>query len=116
MQEAQSEKKKKKQQQITLTVEELISEAGLNLIDFLKEQEADKKYLDLPVCPKCKSPKIKRVNVAEDPTGHMGLTPPKFECSDCGHSTRIQLKATNRPFSVKDVELILEAIEAADKP
>ncbi len=112
MQEAQQKKKKKKQQQISLTVEDLISEAGLNLVDFLKELENDKKYIDVPVCPKCKSPKIKRVNASEDPTSHMGLTPPKYECLDCGHTTRIQLKATNRPYSVKDVELILEAIEA----
>jgi transposase-like protein len=115
VQEVQQKKEKRKQQQTILTVQELISEAGFNLIEYLQEQEADKKYLDVPVCLKCKSPKIKRVNGNQDALGHMALAQPKYECPDCGHTTSIQLKATNRPYSVKDVELILEAIDAADK-
>ena len=47
-----------------------------------------------------------------DMSGHMGLTPTKFECRECGWRERIVLKATSRPTSIKDVVIMAEAKEA----
>jgi hypothetical protein len=110
MQDTLEKKKKKKHRQTTLIINEEISESGQELLEFLQELEADKKYVDVQICPECKSPKVKRVNTDGDPLSHMGLVPPKYECSDCGWNGKILLKITNRPLSVKDVELMLEAL------
>ncbi len=47
-----------------------------------------------------------------DISGHMGLTPPRYECRECGWRERLVLKATNRPTSVKDVVIMAEAKDA----
>lgn len=115
MQETMQKKKKKKQNQIIAVLNEDIGEAGQELAEFLDELEADKKYVDVQICPKCKSPKVKRVGtMGGDLWSHMGLVPPKYECPDCGWNARMVVKATNRPLTVKDVELILEAQEVAE--
>jgi hypothetical protein len=48
-----------------------------------------------------------------DLSSHLGWTPPKFECKECGWQGRLVLKATNKRLSVKDVEIIAEASEAS---
>ncbi len=116
MPEAQLQKKKKKQQQTTVLKIEEISESGQKLAEFLEKLEEDKTYLDVQVCPKCKSPKVKRTGTIEgDLFGHMGIVPPKYECSCCGWSGRTVVKVTNRPLTVRDVELIAEALDATDE-
>ncbi len=115
MQETEQKKKKKKQQQ-TVTIQEELSETGQELVEFLQELESEKKYVDVQVCPKCKSPKVKRVDtVSGDLWSHMGITPPRYECLDCGWSDQIVVKVTNRPLRVRDVELIAEALDAEEK-
>jgi hypothetical protein len=56
MSETKQKKKKKKQQALILQTEEL-SESGQELVEFLEELEKEKKYLDVQICPECKSPK-----------------------------------------------------------
>jgi hypothetical protein len=46
---------------------------------------------------------------------HLGWTPPKFECEECGWQGRLVLKASNKKLSVKDVEIIAEASEVSDE-
>lgn len=114
MQEAQQKKKKKKQQTLAPQTEEL-SESGEQLVEFLEELEKEKRYLDVQICPKCKSPKISRVEAqGGDMFGSIGIVPPKYECKDCGWRSQVNVKVTNRPLSVRDVELIAEALEAED--
>jgi hypothetical protein len=50
-----------------------------------------------------------------DMSGHMGLTPPKFECRKCGWRERLVLKATNRSTSVRDVVIMAEAKDAENE-
>jgi ribosomal protein L37AE/L43A len=115
LQQTQQKKKKKKQQTIPAPNEEL-SESGQELIEFLNKLEDEKKYVDVQICPKCKSPKVKRVGTMDgDLWSNMGLIPPKYECSDCGWSDRVLVKVTNRPLTVKDVEIIAEALDANEK-
>ena len=109
---SKEKKKKKKKQLIVLETEQVESELP-ELIEVLEELEKEKKYVDIQVCPHCKSPKVRRVKSMEgDVLGHMGLTPPKYECPKCGWREKLVVKATNKPTTVKDVVLLAEANEA----
>lgn len=109
MQEQKRKRKKQNQQQIQ-PLDEQISDSGQELINALNELEHQKIYVEIPICPKCKSPRIRRVDsTGGDMFGNMGITPPKYECSECGHTAQTILKATNKPLTVKEVEHIAEA-------
>lgn len=111
--EEQKQKKKKKKQLAVLETEKVESELLPELVEALDELEKEKKYVDIQICPYCKSPKVRRVGSTRgDMSGHMGLTPPKHECRECGWRGRLVVKATNRPTSVKDVVIMAEAAEA----
>ena len=49
-----------------------------------------------------------------DMWAHIGMLPPSYECPDCGWQERLVLKATNKPLSVREVELIREAMDVKD--
>ncbi|MDR2719238.1 MAG: hypothetical protein LBC03_00305 [Nitrososphaerota archaeon] len=114
MSETQQKKKKKKQQsQLSLMETEHIESTLLpEIVEKLNELAKEKKYLDIQVCPKCKSPLIKRVeSMSGDIFSHMGFTPPKYECKECSWRGYIELKATNKPTTVKEVVIMAEANE-----
>ena len=111
--EQEQEKKKKKKRLSVLKTEKVESELVPQLVEALEELEKEKKYVDIQVCPKCKGPSVRRVgSMTGDMSGHMGLTPPKYECRVCGWRERLVLKATNRPTSVRDVVIMTEAKDA----
>ena len=58
--EEQKKKKKKKRQQTVLETEKVESELLPELVEALDALEKEKKYLDIQVCPRCKSPLVKR--------------------------------------------------------
>ena len=107
------ENKKRKKQLKQLTVlkeEENESPVLLELIGLLEDLRKEGKLLDIQICPKCKSPKVRRIGtLSGDLWGHMGILPSKYECEECGWRTRLVLEATNRPLNVKDVAMIAEA-------
>ena len=114
MSETQQKKKRKKRENL-LEMERGDSELLPELVEALEELEKQRKYVDIQICPKCKSPRVRRVgSMTGDVSGHMGLTPPKYECSECGWRERLVIKATNRPTNVKDVVIMAEAKEAED--
>ena len=117
MSETQEQKKKKKRKHPSLLESERVeSELFPELIEVLEELEKERKYVDIQVCPKCKGPLVRRVgSMTGDMSGHMGLTPPKYECRECGWRERLVLKATNRPTSIKDVAIMAEAKDAEDE-
>jgi uncharacterized protein with PIN domain len=116
MSEQEQKKKKKKKLLSLLESEKAESELLPELVRALEELEKERKYVDIQVCPKCKGPLVRRVDsMAGDISGHMGLTPPKFECRECGWRERLVLKATNRPTSVKDVVIMAEAKDAENQ-
>jgi len=115
-QEQEKKKRKKKKHLSSLETERAESELFPELMKALEELEKEKKYVDIQVCPKCKSPLVRRVgSMTGDMSGHMGLTPPKFECRECGWRERTVLKATNRPTSIKDVVIMAEAKDAENE-
>ncbi len=81
-----------------------------------KELAKEKKYVDIQVCPKCKSPFVRQVgNMGGDTSAHIGFTPPTFACGECGWRGKTVLKATNKPTTTKDVVIMSEATDAAEK-
>ena len=118
MAETQTQKKKRKKQQLALLEQPQEEEAIQNAVEVteaLEELEKQGKRVDIQVCPKCKSHKVRRAkSTGGDMWGHIGVAPPSYECPNCGWQERVVLKATNKPLSVRDVELIREAIDAKD--
>ena len=115
-QEQENKKRKKKKHRSLLETERVESELFPELMRGMEELEKEKKYVDIQVCPKCKGPLVRRVgSMIGDMSGHMGLTPPKYECRECGWRERIVLKATNRPTSVKDVVIMAETKDAENE-
>ena len=111
--EEQKQKKKKKKQMTVLETEKVESELLPELVQALNELEKEKKYVDIHVCPKCKSPLVQRVgSMVGDMSAHMGFTAPKYECRECGWRERTVLKATNKPTTVRDVVILAEATDA----
>jgi RNase P subunit RPR2 len=116
MSEQEQKRKKKKKHPSLLENEKVESELLPEFVNALEELERERKYVDIQVCPKCKVPLVRRVGpMMGDMSGHMGLTPPKFECRKCGWRERLVLKATNRPTSVRDVVIMAEAKDAENQ-
>ena len=115
MSETQTQKKKRKKKQVSL-VEQVQEETAIQnateVTQVLEELESEGVRLDIQVCPKCKSPRVRRAkSTGGDMWGHLGMLPESYECPDCGWQERLVLKATDRKMSVRDVELIREAMD-----
>jgi len=81
------EKKRKKRQKqlVILKEEETESTEIVRLVSILEDLEKEGRHVDLQVCPNCKSSKVHRIGtMSGDMSGHMGITPVKFECAGCG--------------------------------
>ncbi len=118
MAESQIQKKKRKKQHTLLEAveEETAIQNAMDVTEALDELKKEGKRLDIQVCPKCKSPRVRRAkSTGGDMWGHLGMVQPSYECPDCGWQERIVIKATNKPLTVKEVELIREAMEIEDK-
>ena len=117
MSETERRKKKRKKKRQFVILEEQAKESEVaELVKVLEELEKEGKLVEVQVCPKCKSPRVRRVKtMSGDLWSHLGWVPPKFECEACGWRARLVLKATNKRLSVKDVEIIAEASEASSQ-
>jgi len=105
-------KRKKKEQKQLLVLREEETESALfgELLGVLEELEKEGKRVDVQVCPRCKSPRVRKVRaMSGDMSGHLGITPVKFECFSCGWRERLVLKATNRRMGWREVAMIAEA-------
>ena len=116
MAETQVQKKKRRKQQLSAleqVEEETAIQNAAEVTHVLEELEKQGTRLDIQVCPKCKSPLVRRVgSMAGDMFSHMGFTPPIFECRECGWRERTVLKVTNKPTTAKDVVIMAEAKDA----
>jgi len=111
VEEEQRKKRRRKRQLTLLKEEEILSENLPQMIAVLEELKKEGKYVDLQVCPRCKSPKVRRVGaMSGDMSGHMAITPVKYECLNCGWRERLVIKATNRPLGWKEMAIIAEAL------
>jgi RNase P subunit RPR2 len=112
--EKQQPKKKKKKKQLAILQSKKVDSAFLpELSEILDELEKEKKYVDIQICPKCKSPLVQRAgSMVGDMSAHMGFTPPKYECRECGWREKTVLKATNKPTTIREVVVMAEAKDA----
>jgi hypothetical protein len=95
--------------------EDIAVRNAIEVTEALEELEKQGIHMDIQVCPKCKSPRVRKAkSTGGDMWGHLGITPPSYECPDCGWQERLVLKATNKPLSVRDVEIIREAMDTED--
>ena len=115
--EEEKQKKKKRKRQLTLLKEEeILSETFQEMVAVLEELRKEGKYVDVQICPRCKSAKVRRVgSMSGDMSGHMAITPVKYECLDCGWRERLVIKATNRSLGLKEMAIIAEALDLKDK-
>jgi uncharacterized protein YbaR (Trm112 family) len=68
------------------------------------------KFVDVAICPVCKSPNLRRVkSTGGDMTGHLGWLPVMYECLDCGWRGRLEIYATNRKQNWREVAIMAEA-------
>lgn len=95
-----SEAQKKKRKNSLLEISELEE-----LMAILEELKRKGTFVDIAICPRCKSARLRRVgSMSGDMSGQMAWTLPKYECLDCGWRGRLPLYATNRPFDKKKSE------------
>ena len=93
-----------------------ISGGARELATLLEEFTEDGKRVSIQVCPRCKSTRIRRTRSGTgDMSGHLGWTPPKFECPECGWRGRLAIYATNRPLDKKQVAVINYALDSGSK-
>jgi hypothetical protein len=108
-----TEKKKGSKQLTALREGEKEDRMLLELVQALEDLEEEGKFVDLQICPKCKSPKVRKVGtMSGDLWGCMGILPPKFECEECGGwRGRLVLNVSNRSLSIRDVAMIIESAD-----
>ena len=76
----------------------------------LDELKNKGKFVDVAVCPVCKSANLRRVkSTGGDMTGHLGWLPVMYECLDCGWRGRFDIYATNKKQNWKEVAIMAEA-------
>ena len=105
------QKTEKKQKQELVQKEKKVDSKNVEkLVQRLDELRKKGKHVDIAICPRCKSPNLRRVKSTRgDVTGHLGWLPVKYECLDCGWRGRLQLFATNKMQSWKEVAILAEA-------
>jgi hypothetical protein len=80
------------------------------LVQKLNELKKKGKFVDVAVCPICKSVNLRRVKSSEgDMTGHLRWLPVMYECLDCGWRGRLEIFATNKDQSWRKVAIMAEA-------
>jgi len=113
-----SKQKTKKHQKQELVQKEKKAESKNveRLIEELDELRKKQKYCDVAVCPRCKSTNLRRVNSMKgDMTGHLGWLPAIYECLDCGWRGRLEIYATNKKQTWKEVAVMAEARDIEEK-
>ena len=102
--------KKKQKQELVQKEKKAESKNVQKLVQRLDELRKKEKYVDVAVCPRCKSVNLRRVkSTMGDTTGHLGWLPVIYECLDCGWRGRLEIFATNKRQSWREVAVMVEA-------
>ncbi len=101
----------KKQKQELVQKEKKVDGKNIEkLMQGLDELKKKGKYVDVAVCPVCKSLNLRRVkSTSGDMSGHLGWLPVKYECLDCGWRGRLEVYATNKKQNWREVTIMAEA-------
>jgi hypothetical protein len=105
-----TQKTKKQKQEIVQKEKTTETKNVEKLMERLDELRKKEKYCDIAVCPRCKSVNLRRVkSMMGDATGHLGWLPVIYECLDCGWRGRLEIFATNKRQSWREVAVMAEA-------
>jgi hypothetical protein len=105
-----TQKTKKQKQEIVQKEKTTETKNVEKLMERLDELRKKEKYCDVAVCPRCKSVNLRRVkSMMGDATGHLGWLPVIYECLDCGWRGRLEIFATNKRQSWREVAVMAEA-------
>jgi RNase P subunit RPR2 len=105
-----TQKTKKQKQEIVQKKKAVEGKNVEKLMEKLDELRKKEKYCDVAICPRCKSVNLRRVNsMMGDATGHLGWLPVIYECLDCGWRGRLEILATNKKQSWREVAVMAEA-------
>ena len=113
-----SKQKTRKNQKQELVPKEKKAESKnvQKLVEGLDELRKKEKYCDVAVCPRCKSINLRRVNsIRGDTAGHIVWLPAIYECLDCGWRGRLEIYATNKKQTWKEVVIMAEARDIKEK-
>ena len=104
------QKTRKRQKQEVVQKEKKVDSKNIEKISQrLDELRRKGKFVDVAVCPVCKSPNLRRVKSScGDMTGHLGWLPVMYECLDCGWRGRLEIYATNRKQNWREVAIMAE--------
>ena len=101
--------KNKQKQELVQNEKKADSKNVEKLVQRLDELRKKGKFVDVAVCPRCKSINLRRVESSKgDMTGHLGWLHVKYECLDCGWIGRLEIFATNRKQSWRKVAILAE--------
>jgi len=101
---------KKQKQELAQKEKKVDSKNIEKMAQRLDELRKKGKYVDVAVCPVCKSPNLRRVrSTCGDMTGHLGWLPVMYECLDCGWRGRLEIYATNKKQDWREVAIMAEA-------
>ena len=105
-----NQKAKKIQKQQVVQKEKKAESKNLEKLEQrLDELRKKGKFVDIAICPKCKSINLRRVGSSKgDITGHLGWLPVMYECLDCGWRGKLDIFATNKKQSWKEVAIMAE--------
>lgn len=73
----------------------------------LDDLAKDEKYVDIRICPECKSSKLEIIGI---PALYSPLSPVRARCRNCGWIGSVILEMTNRKISEKDEEVLEDII------
>jgi len=105
-----SKKKTEQKQELVQKEKKADSKNIEKMTQRLDELRKKGKYVDVAVCPVCKSPNLRRVrSTCGDMTGHLGWLPVMYECLDCGWRGRLEIYATNKKQDWREVAIMAEA-------
>ena len=115
---AKQKTESKQKQELVQKEKKADSKNVQKLVQRLDELKRKGKFVEVAVCPKCKSVNLRRVESSSgDMTGHLGWLPVMYECLDCGWRGRLEIFATNKKQSWKEVAIMAEArdLDVEDK-
>lgn len=113
---SEQKNQKKRKQQLLQKEKKAESKNVQKLAARLDELKKKEKYVDVAICPRCKSINLRRVkSTMGDTTGHLGWLPVIYECLDCGWRGRLELFATNKKQSWKEVAVMVEARDVEEE-
>jgi hypothetical protein len=107
---SKQESKSKQKQELVQKEKKADTKNIQKLVQRLNELKKKGKFVDVAVCPICKSVNLRRVKSSEgDMTGHLRWLPVMYMCLDCSWRGRLEIFATNKKQSLKEVAIMAEA-------